>query len=78
MSINYLAKLSNCSDELTSGWHGKDKQKSVSPPVLTHMIGKPRSVSFMMKSLANHDVETGVFILLWNLNYKKERRQCQR
>ena len=49
-------------DESTSGWHGKDEKRPDGPPALTHMIGKPEPVLFMIKNLCC--VETGVMFVI--------------
>ena len=49
-------------DESTSGWHGKDETRKDGPPALTHMKGKPESVSFMFKNICC--VETGIMIAI--------------
>ncbi len=38
-------------DESTSGWHNKDEKRPDGPPALTHMIGKPKFVSFTSTNL---------------------------
>mmetsp|Transcript_80681 Transcript_80681/g.216239 ORF Transcript_80681/g.216239 Transcript_80681/m.216239 type:complete len:160 (+) Transcript_80681:435-914(+) len=45
-------------DESTSGWHGMTEKYPSGPPNLTKMLGKPESVSFMLKSIA--DAETRI------------------
>ena len=49
-------------DESTSGWHGKDEKRADGSPALTHMKGKPESVSLMLKTMCC--VETGIMIAI--------------
>jgi hypothetical protein len=57
-------------DESKSGWHGKDEKRPDGPPALTHMIGKPESVSFMIKNLCC--VESGVMFAIESQEGKVE------
>ena len=49
-------------DESTSGWHGKHEKMADGPPALTHMKGKPETVSFMIKNVC--DVQSGIMFAL--------------